>query len=115
MFQHPFRIFGDFIISHTFIEHFYKFGKYLGSFCFFAGALLADFSLSSNRPTDNVSENTSRMRNLFREIWPIGLVLFGLLLGSVPPENPEFSPWSRFIVDFFEEYITASDSNLCLH
>lgn len=87
---------------------FYNFGHFLSSFCFFVGAILADFSLSSCRPifTRNRLDHPQWLNRVL-DSWPIGLALLGLVLGSVPPENPEYATWSRVIVNFFHNYITA--------
>jgi hypothetical protein len=87
----------------------YNFGQNLSSFCFFVGAMLADFSLSSYRRTltHNHDDNPEWLNRVLGSL-AIGLALVGLVLGSVPPENPEYAIWSRFIFNFFENYITAT-------
>jgi len=89
---------------------FYFFGQYLSSFCFFAGAMFADFSLSSYRPTSTSNpDDHPGWRNRVVHYWPIALASVGLLLGSVPPENPEYATWSRVIFNFFEKYIAPGE------
>ena len=94
---------------------FYGFGQYLSSFCFFTGAILADFSVSSYRsmftPTP---DDHPGWRNRVMDSWPIGVALVGLILGSIPPENPEYATWSRVIFNFFENYIAPGEGMFLL-
>ena len=88
-------------------------GDFVSSFCFFSGALLADLSLTlrANASNSTTSDATPshyprlRFRRHIIRYWPIALAIFALFLGTMPPENEYYRPYSRFIYIFFETYI----------
>ena len=92
--------------------YYFNSGDFISSFCFFSGALLADLSLtlranaSNSNTSDAVPSHHPRLR--FRRhisYWPIALAMFALFLGTMPPENENYRPYSRFIYTFFETHI----------
>src|SRR5436190_3829856 len=79
--------------------YFFNSGEFLGPFCFFSGALLADLSLVLNAKTPNTNRYTpflwQRWQSVVAEKGPLALAMFALLLGTLPPENQDFLTYSR--------------------
>jgi hypothetical protein len=75
--------------------YYFKSGELLAPFCFFSGALLAELSLNQGHTPPNAK-------------WPFALTVLSLLLASVPPENPHFRPYSRFLWFWFDDHITTT-------
>jgi hypothetical protein len=97
--------------------YYYNSGDFVSSFCFFAGALLADLSLTlrAYAPNPNISDaapihySRLRFRKHILPYWPIALAMFALFLGTMPPESESYRPYSRFIYVFFQTYIVPKD------
>ena len=73
-------------------------GDLLAEIPFFTGALLADLSLlikDDNFPLLPV--NFAPRSPSVKKYWPIVVGLFGLIIGSYPPNSPELSSWSIFL------------------
>lgn len=78
------------------------FGDFLADIPFYAGALLADLSLvlASSASQNTVSSwNTGPRFRGIKNTLPMALGLFGLFLGSYPPDATEMSSWSIFITN----------------
>jgi hypothetical protein len=69
-------------------------GEFLADMPFYTGALLADLAIVIGNPNANASSSPSRFR-FIKNYWPITLALFGLVLGSYPPDGTDLSAWSR--------------------
>jgi hypothetical protein len=69
-------------------------GEFLADMPFYTGALLADLAIVIGNPNANTSAASSRFR-FIKNYWPITLGLFGLILGSYPPDGTDLSAWSR--------------------
>jgi len=80
--------------------YFFKTGEFLSPFLCFAGALLAEVSLS-------IPRDSAGQQKISATYWPFGLMFISLILASSPPENPTFASYSRAMWTFFERYITT--------
>ena len=91
--------------------YFYNSGEFIGPFCFFSGALLADLSLFlRDNPPREITLNlfgSSWERAIYKR-WPFGLAFLSYFLATMPPENQDYAAWSRSVYQFFERYITAT-------
>jgi hypothetical protein len=86
---------------------------------FYLGTLLADLSLviDKNRSTStlDIRPKLSPTR-IVREHWPIMLAIFSLFLAGYPPNSPDQTAWSQFLLNCAELIIPRDDgiSPTCL-
>lgn len=73
-------------------------GDLLAEVPFFTGALLADMSLLIKDDTFPLLPTSLAPRSpAIRKYWPVAVGLFGLIIGSYPPNSPELSSWSSYL------------------
>ena len=94
--------------------YYFKSGEFLGPFCFFAGAILAEVSLLQSKYAKSemsypITDPSERIYQMVCEYWPFALAILALLLASVPPENPTLAPYSATIWHWFDDHITTTD------
>jgi len=91
--------------------YFYNSGDFIGPFCFFSGALLAELSLflRGSRPKEiTLNLFGSKWELAIHRIWPIALAVVAFFLATMPPENQLYVAWSRKVYEFFEQNVTPS-------
>jgi len=89
--------------------YFYNSVEFIGPFCFFSGALLADLSLflrSGRRNEITLNLFGSKWERAIYRHWPIALAVFAFFLATMPPENQLYVAWSRNVYQFFEKNIS---------
>ena len=75
-------------------------GDLLADIPFYVGALLADLALvlGNNSPAATGWSASRGLRGIVKNYWAIAVGLLGLFLGGYPPDSPERSSWSRFLL-----------------
>ena len=106
------------VATLVFVTAFFAYcGDLLAEIPFFTGALLADMSLLIKDDTFPLLPLSLDTRSpTIRKYWPIAVGLFGLVIGSYPPNSPELSQWSIFLTKvgytFFHPHCTAPHPHL---
>jgi hypothetical protein len=99
--------------------YYFESGELLAPFLFFSGAILAEIALIQNRQTSipATTQLKDETRNLWKVVvsyWPLALAFVALILASVPPENPHYVPYSRFLWYWFDGHLTARGGTLVI-
>jgi len=82
----------------------FRIGEFMSPFCFISGALLADLSL--RLPPAEPNTPGFHLRGPISSHWPLLEAFLGLLMASVPPDNPTYKFHSRIFWNAFEKYVT---------